>query len=471
MFCGTPKGPPKPFVTVSSKFYSCSVSIKKVKQPLSVTHPDLAKEADGWDPATVTYGSGKKMSWKCKLGHRYTTMVHKRTSRGHSCPYCSGHQVLSGFNDLATTHPEFAKQAVGWDPKLYSFGSEFNAQWKCSLGHVWNSLIINRVKQNTGCAVCANTQIIVGVNDLSTTHPEIAKQAFQWDPRQMVAGSEKKVDWICSLNHIWKTSPVSRTRIETGCPFCAGQKVLAGFNDIETTHPEIAKEAYGWDPKTVTRGNGDRKKWSCQLGHVWNAVVSSRTLGSGCPYCTNQKVLAGFNDLQTVHPLVAQQADGWDPTVVIAGSNKIYRWKCPLGHTWRTRVAARTSGKKTGCPSCTKSGFDPNLDGYLYFLQHEKWEMLQIGITSHPESRLGEHIRNGWVVIEVRGPMDGLLTQQWETDILRMLRSKGADLSNSKIAGKFDGYSEAWSKATFVAKSIKQLMQLTEDFEEEKQTH
>jgi hypothetical protein len=97
--------------------------------------------------------------------------------------------------------------------------------------------------------------------------------------------------------------------------------------------------------------------------------------------------------------------------------------------------------------------------------------MLQIGITSHPESRLGEHIRNGWVVIEVRGPMDGLLTQQWETDILRMLRSKGADLSNSKIAGKFDGYSEAWSKATFVAKSIKQLMQLTEDFEEEKQTH
>jgi hypothetical protein len=33
---------------------------KKEKLPLSVTHPELAKEADGWDPATVTAGSNKK---------------------------------------------------------------------------------------------------------------------------------------------------------------------------------------------------------------------------------------------------------------------------------------------------------------------------------------------------------------------------------------------------------------------------
>jgi hypothetical protein len=29
-----------------------------------------------------------------------------------------------------------------------------------------------------------------------------------------------------------------------------------------------------------------------------------------------------------------------------------------------------------------------------------------------------------------------------------MLKAKGADLSNPKVAGKFDGFSEAWSKAT-----------------------
>jgi hypothetical protein len=102
----------------------------------------------------------------------------------------------------------------------------------------------------------------------------------------------------------------------------------------------------------------------------------------------------------------------------------------------------------------------------LYFIEHPKWEMDQIGITNTPDDRLKDHKKLGWKTIELRGPMDGHLTQQWETAILRMLKAKGADLSNSKIAGKFDGYSEAWSKSTFLVKSIKELMRLTEEFEE-----
>jgi predicted GIY-YIG superfamily endonuclease len=121
---------------------------------------------------------------------------------------------------------------------------------------------------------------------------------------------------------------------------------------------------------------------------------------------------------------------------------------------------------QTNCPSCALYGFDPNDEGYLYFLTHSNWQMLQIGITNLPEDRINRHKRNGWEIIEVRGPMDGVLTRQWETAILRMLKAKGADLSNSKIAGKFDGYSEAWSKSTFPVKSIKELMRLTEEFEE-----
>ena len=97
--------------------------------------------------------------------------------------------------------------------------------------------------------------------------------------------------------------------------------------------------------------------------------------------------------------------------------------------------------------------------------------MYQIGITNVPDDRLSKHKRLGWEVMELRGPMDGHLTQKWETAILRMLKAKGADLANSKIAGKFDGYSEAWSKSTFAANSIKELMRMTEDFEDGKKTH
>jgi hypothetical protein len=35
------------------------VPTKKEKQPLSVTHPELAKVADGWDSSSVTFGSGQ----------------------------------------------------------------------------------------------------------------------------------------------------------------------------------------------------------------------------------------------------------------------------------------------------------------------------------------------------------------------------------------------------------------------------
>jgi hypothetical protein len=119
-----------------------------------------------------------------------------------------------------------------------------------------------------------------------------------------------------------------------------------------------------------------------------------------------------------------------------------------------------------GCPSCSKTGFDPNKTGWLYLLEHDDWGMLQIGISNVPEMRVKEHSSLGWELLDIRGPMDGLSAQNLETNLLASLFKKEADLSNSKIAGKFDGYSEAWSKSTFPVKSIKELMQLTEEFEE-----
>jgi hypothetical protein len=160
---------------------------------------------------------------------------------------------------------------------------------------------------------------------------------------------------------------------------------------------------------------------------------------------------------------LADEANGWDPKTVTLSSSKKRSWKCEKGHTWIATVANRNTGR--GCPTCAKTGFDPNKEAFLYFLSHPHWEMIQIGITNVPDLRIASHRSLGWELLELRGPMDGHLAQQWETAILRMLKAKGADLSNSKIAGKFDGYSEAWSKATFTVKSIKELMRLTEEFE------
>ncbi len=273
--------------------------------------------------------------------------------------------------------------------------------------------------------------------------------------------------WKCKKNHIWEVSPESRfsKKSVSGCPYCSNNKILIGFNDLKTLFPEIANEAHGWDPKEVIPGSNKKLEWICKLGHLWTTSPDQRTgrAKSGCPFCSNKKLLVGFNDLATRFPDIAAEADGWDASNVITGHSK-RNWKCSKGHKWTAEILSRTS-TKTGCPSCAKYGFSPNEKGYLYFLEHVQWQMLQIGITNFPEDRLSDHRKLGWEVLEIRGPMDGLLTQEWETSILRMLRSKGADLANDSIVGKFDGYSEAWSKSKFQAKSILELMKLTEEFE------
>ena len=96
--------------------------MNKDKKPLSETHPELAKEAYGWDPTTVVAGTNKKLDWKCKQGHTWIASGVKRTA-GQGCPVCSNRNVLKGFNDMATTHPELAKEAHGWDPTTVRAGT------------------------------------------------------------------------------------------------------------------------------------------------------------------------------------------------------------------------------------------------------------------------------------------------------------------------------------------------------------
>jgi len=198
-----------------------------------------------------------------------------------------------------------------------------------------------------------------------------------------------------------------------------------------------------------------------------NSISNNSSETPGCAVCAGKQVEAGLNDLLTTHPAIAAEAKGWDPQLVTAGSSKVKRlWKCPEGHEWRAPVAERTAGH--GCPSCAQSGFDPNKDGWIYFLSHPDWEMLQIGITNVPDDRLATHKRLGWNVLELRGPMNGDLARQWETDILRILRKKNAIVGSTEIAGRFSGYTESWMKYSYPVASLKELMQLVLHEEETK---
>jgi hypothetical protein len=317
--------------------------------------PDIAAEAFGWDPETVTSKSNKNKDWKCNKGHIYSSTVDKRTSSGTGCPFCSGHQVLKGYNDLQTKFPEIAAEAYEWNPETVTAGSNQKKDWKCNQGHIYSSTIINRTSRGCGCPFCSGRQRLVGFNDLKTRFPDIAAEAYGWDPTTIMPGTQQKKVWQCKELHIYSSGVGSRTTNGNGCPICSGQQLLAGFNDLQTKFPDIAAEAYGWDPETITAKSDKKKDWQCKEGHLYNSAVSGRTSGgNGCPVCSGRQVLVGFNDLKTKFPDIAAEAYGWDPSTVTAGTNEKKEWKCKEGHIYQSSVDGRTSSKRErGCPFCS----------------------------------------------------------------------------------------------------------------------
>jgi hypothetical protein len=292
-------------------------------------YPALAKEAHGWDPAKLTTGSGKKVSWKCKKGHTWDAPISTRT-KGHGCPYCSGFFAIPGETDLTSTHPELAREAHGWDPKQVKAGTNGKRNWKCNFGHIWSAEIYSRVKGD-GCSICSGHQVLKGFNDLKTKYPKIAREMVDGDPSTVTFGSDKSFSWCCSKGHEYQ-STVSRRTYGSSCPFCSGNKVLKGFNDLLTVNPTLATEADGWDPTKYSSGSSAKKmNWRCKTGHNWSAAIASRSgSGVGCPKCSGRDVITGENDLQTLFPKVAQEADGWDPKLIMAGSGKKNELEVPI---------------------------------------------------------------------------------------------------------------------------------------------
>jgi len=319
-------------------------------------------------PEKIAFKSNHKVHWICSEGHKWQAAVHHRTGRGDGCPYCSGIRLLKGFNDLVTTHPDIAAE---WDseknegvtPTDVMAGTELKIWWKCKEGHSWQAYIYSR-KAGTGCPYCAGNILVKGKNDLASQRPYLLDE---WDydtnyplmPSEVAVGSAKKVGWICRLGHKWNAVVSSRALDGRGCPYCSGRKVLVGFNDLGSQNPELAAE---WDisknglliPEQIYMTSHRKVWWKCSKGHSYKASVANRSMGTGCPYCAGKATLKGFNDFATQCPELIEEWDfsknGHSPDEVNRWSKQKFWWVCKNGHEWKATVGDRTVGN--GCPYC-----------------------------------------------------------------------------------------------------------------------
>lgn len=133
-------------------------------------------------------------------------------------------------------------------------------------------------------------------------------------------------------------------------------------------------EKQNLDPRKLTLGSGKKASWICSKGHKWVAVIYHRTTRStNCPYCSNKKILPGYNDLQSQYPTLMAEwdytANTINPSLIAAKSNKVAAWICPKGHQYNKAIYLRTSGG--GCPTCAharKTSF-PEQCFYFYIKQ------------------------------------------------------------------------------------------------------
>lgn len=388
----------------------CSAKIAVAgENDLATTHPELL---DSWDyqtneplmPSMVTSRMGKKVAWVCSKGHSWKVAICDRTNVNRNgipsgCPYCSNKKVLKGFNDLASKFPKVAKE---WDfngnegvrPEQVTFGTPKSFKWVCKLGHGFESRVVDRTKRGIQCPTCMNQKLQVGFNDLKTTHPKLAGEwhpVLNGDrtPTDVQGGSGGKAWWLCDLGHAFEAEIRQRKNKGTGCTVCSNMQVLEGFNDLVTTHPQIAAE---WD---------------------W------------------------------------ERNKGQKPSDFIAGNRLKFWWKCTVcSESWSASLSNRTH-RNSGCPQCSPGGFDMTKPGILYFIGNDRLGARKIGITnlSSKQNRTRAFEAMGWRVIKDWKNSRGDLILNVETHILRKIRLdyQLPPFLGPAEMGKLGGWSETFA--------------------------
>lgn len=246
---------------------------------------------------------------------------------------------------------------------------------------------------------------------LAEARPDLAKE---WNyekngdlkPEDVSCGCNKKVWWKLPydvpddypVEHLrrkhfefeWEAAINNRNK-GNGCPYLSGQAAWTGFNDLQSVNPKLAAQ---WHPTkngdlkpTQVTANTNKKVWwilayddpktKKHFDFEWEAIISNRNKGIGCPYFNGTAVWSGFNDLQTLNPELAKQ---WHPTknknlkpnqVTFSSSKKVW-WmlscndkktgKC-FNFEWKATVNGRSNGGS--CPYLTVYKGEEYIKQYL----------------------------------------------------------------------------------------------------------
>ena len=134
-------------------------------------------------------------------------------------------------------------------------------------------------------------------------------------PSNLLSQSNKKAFWKCAKGHEWQAVIWNRAK-GSGCPYCAGQRVIPGQNDLLSIFPDLANDWHPeknglLTPRNVMSKSSKKVWWLCSTcGYEWEDTLSHRANGRKCPSCTKKinalrvrdRVVNDSNRLSTNYP-------------------------------------------------------------------------------------------------------------------------------------------------------------------------
>ena len=158
----------------------------------------------------------------------------------------------------------------------------------------WEVSPFNFLNHPTGCPECQNEVIKAHADKRRKTNEQFMQEVKSLGtgvkPLGKYQGSRIFMPFECSLGHIWDSTPHDVLE-GYGCPYCAGQRVLKGYNDLWTTDPDVAKMLA--DPSIgykISRGSNQEVEWVCpNCGkHKISSPKQVVSFGLSCDRCSDK---------------------------------------------------------------------------------------------------------------------------------------------------------------------------------------
>ena len=172
---------------------------RKCNNLIPMTHEMYVEKVSKVNPTIEIVGqfkgTNKKIDCRCKVCN-YSWSTDAQQLYNHGCPVCAG---------VVKTPEMYYKEVEEKFPNQYEFLTEYTAVYdditvrNKNCGHEFTSRAVNILRGECKCPYCNGKKILVGFNDLWTTHPHIAKMlANPNDGYKYTYSSGKKVEWVCS---------------------------------------------------------------------------------------------------------------------------------------------------------------------------------------------------------------------------------------------------------------------------------